>query len=410
MKYQKTIFICAFFCLTAATVMNAQQTVESGIVRTEEQVKPVEKKWYDNISLRGYVQVRYNRLFETNENLQNEQGDKSLGNNQSFFIRRARLVFSGQLHRQVYFYLQPDLASSPSSDKLYFAQLRDAYFDLGVDPENEFRFRVGQSKIPYGFENLQSSQNRLALDRNDALNSAFANERDLGVFFYWTPKEKRDLLNQLVSTGLKGSGNYGIVALGVFNGQTANSPEKNNELHMVSRLTYPFRFKNQIVEAGIQAYTGKYVLTSLSQGVKYKKDLNYLDQRIAASFILYPKPFGIQAEYNIGKGPEFNKNTDSIEVKNLHGGYVQAMYKLNVQKQVIIPFIKYQYYKGGKKHELDARSYEVNDWEIGLEWQPVKYFELVADYTISRRRYEDFKKQDNFQAGNMLRLQAQLNF
>lgn len=34
-----------------------------------------------------------------------------------------------------------------------------------------------------GFENLQSSQNRLPLDRNDGLNSAVSNERDLGVFF-----------------------------------------------------------------------------------------------------------------------------------------------------------------------------------------------------------------------------------
>jgi hypothetical protein len=36
----------------------------------------------------------------------------------------------------------------------------------------EYRVRIGQSKVPYGFENLQSSQNRLSLDRNDALNSA----------------------------------------------------------------------------------------------------------------------------------------------------------------------------------------------------------------------------------------------
>jgi phosphate-selective porin len=34
----------------------------------------------------------------------------------------------------------------------------------------KFRLRVGQSKVPFGFENLQSSQNRLTLDRNDALN------------------------------------------------------------------------------------------------------------------------------------------------------------------------------------------------------------------------------------------------
>jgi phosphate-selective porin len=73
----------------------------------------------------------------------------------------------------------------------------------------EFRLRVGQSKVPFGFENLQSSQNRLTLDRNDALNSAVANERDLGAFFYW-PSKIRERFAMLVKDGYKGSGDYGV--------------------------------------------------------------------------------------------------------------------------------------------------------------------------------------------------------
>ena len=374
--------------------------------------KPTEKKWFENISIRGYTQIRYNRLFETNSDLVNEQGDKSLGNNGGFFIRRMRVIFYGQINSQVYFYVQPDFASSPSSDKLHFTQLRDAYFDLGLDKDNEYRIRVGQSKVPYGFENMQSSQNRLALDRNDALNSAVSNERDLGAFAYWAPKEKRAIFNELVKSGLKGSGDYGIFAFGAYNGQTANNPELNNNLHYAARLTYPVKINKQIIEASIQGYTGDYVLTSsnLSTNVKRVKDLNYKDERAAASFILYPQPFGFQAEYNIGRGPEFNKNTDSIEVQKLAGGYAQMMYNIKYKNHTIFPFVKYQYYNGGKKHEKDARSYNVNDLELGVEWQPNKSFELTACYTISSRRYEDFAKQDNLQEGRLLRLQAQLNF
>ena len=83
---------------------------------------------------------------------------------------------------------------------------------------------------------------------------------------------------------------------------------------------------------------------------------------------------------------------------------------LKKKEQVFIPFIRGQYYNGGKKHELDARSYRVREMEIGIEWQPVKQFELVAMYTISSRRYEDFALQNNLQRGNSLRLQAQINF
>ena len=371
-----------------------------------------EKKWYESFAIRGYAQVLYNRLLETNENLGCEQCDKSWGGDGGFFIRRMRIILYGQISKRIYFYIQPDFASSSSSDKLHFAQLRDAYVDVGLDKNNEFRFRVGQSKVPYGFENMQSSQNRLPLDRNDALNSAVANERDLGVFFYWAKKEKRELFSELVKSGLKGSGDYGVVAVGAYNGQTANNPELNNELHVVGRVSYPFKYNNQIMEAGVQAYSGKYVIpkTNLSPGVKYSSDLNYTDQRVAASFIIYPKPFGIQAEYNIGKGPEFNSATDSIEVKKLTGGYITFNYQVPLKNQLVIPFARVQYYDGGKKHERDARSYTVKEMEFGVEWQPVRQFELVVMYTLSERRYEDFLNQNNNQRGNLLRIQAQVNF
>lgn len=367
-------------------------------------------KWYDTFSLRGYIQVRYNG-FQSNPNLGCEQCDKSWGTNSSFFIRRARLVFSGQIGKQVYFYLQPDFASSAAGG-LNFGQLKDAYFDIGLDKKNEYRIRIGQTKIPYGFENMQSSSNRIPLDRADATNSAFTNERDLGVFFYWAPKEKRALLKRLVDDGLKGSGDYGIFAFGVFNGQMANQLDENNKFHTVARVTLPFAIGNQIIEPAIQGYTGQFVVTEgdMSPNVKYTADRNYLDQRIAASFVLYPKPFGIQAEYNVGKGPEFNKQTDSIEVQNLKGGYVTMSYMLKKNKHVIIPFVRAQYYDGGKKFELDARSYKVNDFEFGIEWQPVEQFELVGSYNFSRRRYEDFELSENYQTGNLLRIQAQLNF
>lgn len=382
------------------------QTIE----KTKELPKSV--KWYESISIRGYSQIRYNRLLETNPNLNCEQCDRSWGDNGGFFMRRMRVIFFGQIGPKVYFYVQPDFASSAASDRLHFGQIRDAYFDIGLDNDNEFRLRIGQSKVPYGFENMQSSQNRIPLDRNDALNSAVANERDIGVFFYWAPKEKRKLFSNLVSDGLKGSGDYGMFAFGLYNGQTANSPELNNKLHAVTRFSYPMLVGKQIVEMGIQAYKGQFVIprSNLSAGVKYKPDLNYPDERVAASVILYPKPFGIQAEYNVGRGPAFNKQTDSIEVQSLNGGYITLSYLKKFAKQTLIPFIRYQQYNGGKKHERDARSYNVRELELGAEWQINKNFELVVNYTLSNRRYEDYILQNNLQKGNLLRIQAQVNF
>jgi len=388
------------FLLLAFNV--SAQTTKDSIQKSE--------KWYDKIQIRGYAQVRYNGLLQTNEDLECEQCDRSWGGDNDFFIRRMRLIFYGQLSSRVYFYVQPDFASSSSATALHFGQLRDAYFDVGIDEKSQFRFRIGQSKVPYGFENMQSSQNRLPLDRADALNSAVSNERDLGLFFYWAPTNKRKLFSSLVSSGLKGSGDYGVFGVGVYNGQTANRPELNANKHIVTRFSYPFEVKKQILELGVQAYTGKVTLVSTSSGVNYAEDKLYDDQRVAGTFVLYPKPFGILAEYTVGRGPQFDKTLDSITTQRLHGGYVTASYKLDFKNNTLIPFVRYQVYHGGKKHELDARSYDVQDLEIGAEWQMTKYFELVVMYTMSSRRFEDFVNQDNYQRGNLLRIQAQVNF
>ncbi|PAM92550.1 porin [Flavobacterium sp. IR1] len=385
---------------------------ESGVSNNEH--------WYDKISLRGYAQIRYNGLFSTNDKVSCDQCDKSWGttstapdaqSNNGLFIRRARLVFSGQVHSNVFFYFQPDFASSPSTGVQNFVQIRDLYFDVSFDKKREYRLRVGQSKIPYGFENMQSSSQRLTLDRNDAMNSAIQNERDLGMFFYWAPSEIRERFAMLVKDGFKGSGDFGVFGLGVYNGQIANKLDGNRDLNVVARVTYPFVIGNQIIEPGIQAYTGKWAFTGeISQGVAVNDPQYVKDQRVGATFVLYPKPFGIQTEYNVGRGPRYNSVTNAVDETDLNGGYVLLNYKLDLKKQRLYPFAKFQYYDGGKKYEKDARSYVVRDYEIGVEWQPLEAFELTAQYVIADRTFQDSALPVNRQQGNLLRLQAQFNF
>lgn len=394
--------VCVFSLITYG--LTAQDTLKP---------KTVAKKWFETINLRGYTQVRYNRLLETNAQLKCEQCDRSWGENGGIFFRRIRFIFSGNVNDRLYFYIQPDFASSASATALHFGQIRDAYFDLALDNKKEYRFRFGQSKIPYGFENMQSSQNRLPLDRADALNSALSNERDASALFYYAPAKIRERFSKLVGDGLKGSGDYGVIGFGVFNGQTANRPEANNTLHVVGRVSYPFELKNgQIIEAGVQAYTGKVVVNTLTKGVLGINNLyEYQDDRVAGTFVIYPKPFGVQAEYNVGTGPEYNPVNNTIEQKTLKGGYALISYKIDTKNhQTIIPFVRYQAYEGGKKQELDARKHRVKEMEIGVEWQPYKNFEAVAMYTMSDRTFEDGALKSNPQQGNLLRIQLQLNF
>ncbi len=385
----------------------------------------VPEKWNDKIKISGYMQFRNNDLYKTNPAMENQQGDKTYGGREGFSIRRMRVKVSGWVHPMVYYYFQADFAS----DGKNLGQLRDAYADLYLDKQKEFRFRIGQSKVPFGFVNLQSSQNRLPLDRNDAINSGLKDERDFMVVGYYTPKRVQEIFNYLKKNRLKHSGDYGMAGLGIYNGQLANKIIYNdyNNYHVVGRFTYPIRFANgQIIEPGVQAYSGDYITHNVSEGMLVKDkfetsqdgktvgvsalDYKFKDQRAGATFVLYPQPFGIQAEYNIGRGPEYDKEANAIDTKSLQGGYVTLSYKANLKEHVLFPFVQYFKYEGGKKFELDARSYNVEELNIGVEWQPNRAFELAAILTAASRRFEDSLKPNNFEKGQLVRLQAQINF
>jgi phosphate-selective porin len=376
-----------------------------------------DKKWYDRIGLRGYIQFRYNETIDGDNNEVSHWPDRSVGDNTSFFIRRARLIFFGDISDHLYLYVQPDFASTPSgSSTTHFGQLRDAYGDIFFDKKKEFRVRVGQSKIPFSFENMQSSQLRLALDRNDALNSCCRDERDIGAFFYWTPTHIRERFRSLLSRNLKGSGDYGLFALGAYNGQGANRFEQNDQLHLISRFTYPYEFENgQIFEAGIQAYTGRFVPGIGANRDGINPDINspesgFRDRRIGIHTVLYPQPIGFQAEWNWGEGPELNDFQTSINNASLQGGYIQAMYKLDTERYgTWFPFVKWQYYDGALKFERNAPKTSVQDIELGLEWQPTPELELVAIYTLMDRTNVRNAAYRQFEA-DIFRLQLQWNF
>ena len=478
--------------------------------------------WYDRISIRGYTQMRYTNFLQNSESFNDGVywADNSARPRSNFLIRRMRLIFSGDVSEHLYVYIQPDFASTPpggfsntatfinpvtsstntaqnggswayynpgvafatygnqigtysSSTGGNFAQLRDAYADIYFDKDKEFRVRAGQSKIPYGFTNMQSSQNRLTLDRPDALNTATRDERDLGLYFYYTPKEMRHLFRDLVKNNLKGSGDYGMFAFGVYNGQGANRVELNSNTHLVSRFTYPYVFENgQVVEASIQGYTGRVMpitagirpsfgmatnwagamptsaIAGIGSGyVPYVNGPGYSsmgdyklfnypantannssssgwypacangcqgiqDSRVALTGVIYPQPFGVQAEWNWGVSPGLNGSQTAITKQNINGGYVLVNYKYEDKDfglGTFFPYVQYQYFNGYSKYETNAPQNRVNEWDIGLEYQPLPEVEITAAYNKSDRTNITAAPYRQFQA-DTLRWQLQWNY
>jgi phosphate-selective porin len=447
--------------LVQALVSKGVLTEEEGALLTKGRAEEmdVQKKKEKNFSagkvggavnIRGYLQVRNTTMLGGDEGI-NLFSDRSVGDDRSngdqdknFLIRRARVILYGDIGERLYYYIQPDFAST-SGTTGNVAQLRDAYGDLKLTKDNVHRIRVGQSKVPFGFENLQSSQNRLALDRADALNSAVKDERDLGAFYYYTPIATQELFKEIGKLGLKHSGDYGQFGFGFYNGQGANNRERNDNYHMVARYTHPWKTDSgQIYEAGIQAYTGDYVPVSTGSYLRRNPATGVIasatptnaaaltsganngikDERVALSFMMYPQPFGIQAEWNWGKTPGLDIAANQIQEKSLNGGYLQAMYKIdNFQffdtNGTLIPFIKWQYFDGYNKAESNAAQNKVNDWEIGAEWQIAPEVELVAYYHKMKRtnlvtgiQTAEFPNRVDYETfdADALRVQLQYNF
>src|SRR5512139_4013944 len=120
---------------------------------------PLRERWYEKISIRGYTQFRYN--YSPDNELLTAPGDRSIVKYNEFFMRRARLIVSGQPHDRVFVYLQGEFAGLVDNTE-GTTILRDAYADVFLTENKEWRIRAGMSKVPYGFDTLQSSQNRLS--------------------------------------------------------------------------------------------------------------------------------------------------------------------------------------------------------------------------------------------------------
>lgn len=391
-------------------------------------------KWYEKMSIRGYVQTRYTHVLgqdpDSGVSLHSPT-EPNITNRDSLVLRRGRMIFSGDVHQHLYLYAQVDYQASvfdsygvKNSSGL---QTRDLYGDISFDYDKEHRLRIGISKVPYGWVNMQSSQNRLSIERPEALNSAVEGERDLGVYYIWANKEARQRFRDLVRMGLKGSGDYGVFSAGVYNGQGLNKLDANRNLHAIVHAAYPFQLESgQFFELGMSAYQGKFVTDFNSKGsvsasspsYKYSEtEKQYTDRRIAANFIWYPQPFGIEAEWTYGEGPETIYDYDrtgkgvaragGIKQEELHGGYILANYKIDEGGATYIPFVRWSYFDGARKFKSGSPTQKVNEIDFGLEYQPWPSFEVTAVYTHT---FERTNTDTNYLAKGFDRVTLQLQF
>ena len=391
--------------------------VKKGLITAEERAQALEQAavakmaepakntpWYEKMKIDGYTQVRHTEQLNGAAYLTGGlPADRSVDPNNSFVVRRARFKFQGDFGR-VYLYYQTDAAASvdSGSKRNFGLQTRDIYADIALDEDKEHRIRAGVSKVPFGWVNMQSSQNRLAIERPEGINSAVEGERDQGVYYMYASKEDRALLKKLVKEGYKGSGDYGIFTAGFYSGAGLNRADNNGEVHSIIRYTKPWvAASGQMYEAGLVAYAGRFKVstatTSTTAQATLEANINandprdlsdgFVDRRAAATFIMYPQPWGIEAEWNVGQSPTLNDARYNITNGQVEGGYILVNYQHKYGEQSVFqPFVRWSYNDGARKFATNAPKQNINEIDVGFEWKLRKEVELVLSYTFSKER------------------------
>jgi phosphate-selective porin OprO/OprP len=248
------------------------------------------------LKLRGLVQADSRTFF----------GDNSyLEGNDTFTLRRARIIFEGKLARDFDFQLTPDFAGNA-------ATLLDAWVNYQLRPE--LQFRVGKFKGPVGLENLQA----------DAVGSF--NERGLPAALVPT---------RSVGLQLGGELGDGVVsyAVGIFNntGDSRNSansdfnddkefagriflqPFHHSEIASLRGLGFGVAGSFSQINSNANALPGNtggtlpgYTTTSLQQFFAYNPLTGTVvadgdHWRLAPHVTYYYGPFGFLGEYTISE-------------------------------------------------------------------------------------------------------------
>ncbi|MFO1462000.1 MAG: porin [Verrucomicrobiota bacterium] len=352
------------------------------------------QKWYEKFNFGGYAQFRVTALLDPEASNLNVPNDPTVNPQQLFLLRRGRIRMSGDVSKHLFVYAQVDFSGSVGGNGQFGVQNRDLYADVFPVDSHDYRFRFGQSKIPYGWVNMQSSQNRAPMERPDAINSAAEGERDLGAFFLWAPEEARKRFKELVSSGLRGSGDYGVVAFGAYNGQGPNRPDLNGTPYWLSRVDYPFKLPSgQFLELGVQGYMGQFVPTVATvtnrSGTRVTPTFNpdgVTDRRVAFSAIWYPQPFGVETEWNVGNGPALTPNFAAITPDSLWGGHIQIDYRILPGHGELLPYARWNFYKGGRKFGTNSPYEDVNEVDLGFEYAPWPEVEFSVQYTYTFKR------------------------
>jgi hypothetical protein len=330
------------------------------------------------VNVSGYLQLQYNST----------QGYNVYDEGK---IRRARVSLSGDLTRQVGYKFQVD-AVQPLRDVVQSATLTGSQSSgytlttkttkvvtrpILLDAQIEYRpmllpyvkFSVGQFKLPFGRENLESSPKLESIERS-TMTERLVPGRDIG-------SQGRDIGGMAGGQVRFLEGKVAVDwASGVFNGAGINVGEDNYWKDTCERLIVTLWNK---LSLGGSQYDGKFWAKRGSRNVKTDKI------RSGAEATLVWEPISIKSE--------FVAVNDTLKAE---GWYAQGLWHALKKPLDLEAVVKYEAYHPNLAYDADHVRTDVST--VGLNWNLNKSARLQANYQFRKDPEGQEKRNDTFLA------------
>ncbi|MCX7597490.1 MAG: OprO/OprP family phosphate-selective porin [Armatimonadetes bacterium] len=313
---------------------------------------PKKKAWYDSVKVSGYIQGRF-QYYPDYPNADRKT------HSSEFLVRRARFKFTFEPNDFTQVVVEPDVGEGK-------VEARDVYIQRWMGAQKVSSFRLGQQKIPFGFETPQSSSVRLPLERNYLAATMFPGERDTGLVLFYTDPDDRKLFDASRKASF-GVGDYGNLAIGFLNGQGRNQPEVNSSKHFVIRVTKPLSLgdEGRYMELGASYWHGTY----FSKWDSDAPGQNFTDELLGFHLFVEPKPFGLQAEYYTGE----------TEGGDVDGWYAMGMLRTGTKGTL---FVRHEDYEGHRKGKGPSYIFDRSRTAIGYAHQIDERNRLTVEYDM----------------------------
>lgn len=283
--------------------------LETALAEVGKRLAKVEKEQKKH-RLDGYVQFRY-------------EDDNAPSGKEQFLARRARVNLRGPVSDRMSYRVEFQLdAKESGKGRGSKVQLRTAYADYDL---NNGRLRVGQAKIPWGYELLESVPKLWAAERAFFMDRLFPNQRDIGV-----------------QANFQRSPGAPQLDVGVFNGTGINADDNNSRKNIMARADFPLP-------------NGSFALSG------------YIGEDGEGAAATDQDRCGASARFKWPRGAEFMGElvTGKDRDHDVRGWYAQLGHPVSKSRPDML-FVKYDQYD----ENTDASADLFKRWSVGYWWEP----------------------------------------